>query len=88
MSLNDAWKMFPGVPPRGASSNIQKEKKPHEEGGLRHHLQHRGGANDVDLVASSLQIDTREHPSRDLWGKGFPDNSKLPFALQDSLQIP
>jgi hypothetical protein len=36
-------------------------------------------------VASSLQIDTREHPGRDLWGKRFPGNSKLAFALQDSL---
>jgi hypothetical protein len=46
-----------------------------------------GGANDVDLAVSSLQIDTREHLGQDLWGKGFPDNNKLPFALQDSLQI-
>ena len=79
--MDDTWKMLSGVPPYGASSNIQDEEEPHEEGGLRHHLQHRGGANDVDLVASSLQIDTREHLGQNLWFKGFLGNSKLPFAL-------
>jgi hypothetical protein len=87
MSTNDAWKTPQGVPPRGASSNIQEEKEPQEEDGPHHLLRRWGGANDVDSMASSLRIDTREHPGRDLWGERFPGNSRTPFALHDFLQI-
>ena len=80
MSMGDAWKTLLRVPPRGASFDIQEEE-PHEKGDLCHLLRHRGGVNGVDSMASSHQIDTREHPGRDLWDKGFPDNSKMPFAL-------
>ena len=81
MSTDDAWKTLPGVPPCGASSNIQEEEEPCEEGGSHHVLQCQGGANSVASVASSIRIDTREDLGQDLWGKGFPSNSKLPFAL-------
>jgi hypothetical protein len=81
MSSDDAWKMLSVVPSCGASSNIQEEEKPHEEDGSCHLLRHQGGANDVDSAVLSLQIDIRGHLGQDLWGKGFPSNSKQPFAL-------
>jgi hypothetical protein len=56
--MDDSWKTLLGVPPCGASSNIQEEEEPHEEDGSRHLLWHGGGMYGVDSTALSLQIDT------------------------------
>ena len=55
MSRDDTWKMPQGVPPHGASSNIQEEEEPYEEASPRHLLQRWGGANGDESVAPTSE---------------------------------